>query len=91
MALAMRFGEDLADPTRISRGHRRDGVPGDRDQLQTLGVGWARQESHHIVDDGPEVELDALDLELPASTLEKSRMSLMMASKASPELRTVWA
>ena len=28
---------------------------------------------------------------LPASTFEKSRMSLMMVSSASPELRTVWA
>ena len=39
------------------------------DQLEALGLSRARQQVHDIVDDGPHVELDVLDLELPGLDL----------------------
>ena len=84
-------GEHLAQPAAVAVDHRRDVVVDPGHQLEALAVRLRREHLAGVFDGSRRSKSWSSSSSLPASIFEKSRMSLMTSSSASPELAAVCA
>ena len=69
--VAHQVGENLPQPSGVAPQSRRDGGLHQCAQFQALGVGPFRQQHAHIFHQGPEIEVDDLQLHFPGFDLRE--------------------
>ena len=77
--------ENLTKTDRISYHSSRTAGSKTASQFQAFCSGRLEEQGHRILNQFSQVKCNGFQVILPASILEKSRMSLMISSKATPE------